>query len=119
MLRGRNELKEAERICAQYHGAGPLRVLARLYHKSPKLLGGSNRKSLEHYERALSIAPENSVTLLYAAELAIDDRDFNRAVALLTKLISNSNDPDWEFENRRDRAVAQQLLEDLKTRTIK
>src|SRR5262245_5616445 len=71
----RLELKNAVRISEGYHDAGPLRVLARLEHKSPKLLGGSLKRSRELFDRALAIAPSNSVTLIYAAELAMRTGD--------------------------------------------
>ncbi|MEW6212979.1 MAG: TRAP transporter TatT component family protein, partial [Acidobacteriota bacterium] len=98
-------------IAADYHDAGPLRVLGRLYHKAPPLLGGSRRRSRECFDRALEIAPSNSVTLIYAAEFLIDMKEPSRAAALLEKIIELPVDPAWEFENRRDKARAQTMLE--------
>ncbi|HKQ04837.1 MAG TPA: TRAP transporter TatT component family protein [Blastocatellia bacterium] len=106
----RAELKMAARVNEAYHDAGPLRVLARLSHRTPRWLGGSLRKSEKYYDRALEIAPHNSVTLLYAAELALEKKQPERAQLLLEVLLSLPNDADWEYENRRDRDTARRLL---------
>lgn len=106
----RSELKMAAKINESYHDAGPLRVLGRLAHKAPRLLGGSQRLSEKYYNRALEVAPANTVTLLYAAELAMARKQLPRALSLLRLLHSLPNDPDWEYENRRDRELAHELL---------
>jgi len=113
MLWARSELKLAAKLNEDYHGAGPLRVLGRLEHKAPRLLGGSRNRSRQCFDRALKVAPENSVTRLYAAELAIDEGDHDRAESLLRQIIESPVDPEWEFENRRDRELARALLEKL------
>jgi tetratricopeptide (TPR) repeat protein len=113
LLRARKELTRARQIAARYHDAGPLRVLGRLYHKAPPLLGGSRHRSRECFERALEIAPSNSVTLIYAAEFFIDMKEQSRAAALLEKIIEMPLDPAWEFENLRDKARARKMLERL------
>jgi hypothetical protein len=110
VVKARGHLKRAVAIRESYHGAGPLRVLGRLYHKAPWFLGGSPMRSRLSYERALSLAPANSVTLLYAAELAIERGDLNRAARILQKIVDSPLDPDWEFENRRDKELARTLL---------
>ena len=110
ILRARSELKRAIEISESYHGAGPLRVLARLEHKAPRFLGGNRDRSRARFDRALSIAPDNTVTLLYAAELALDEGDRQRTVELLTRIIASPADPEWEFESLRDRGIAESLL---------
>jgi hypothetical protein len=113
LLEAKRNLRRACEIAESYHGAGPLRVLGRLEHKSPKLLGGSLERSRLYYDRALAIAPTNSVTLVYAAELEIDRRDSEKAVALLQRILTLPIDPDWEFENIRDKTLATSMLEGL------
>jgi|SRR6185295_7226225 hypothetical protein len=115
ILRARSELKRAIEISESYHGAGPLRVLARLEHKTPRFLGGSRDRSRARFNRALSIAPDNTVTLLYAAELALDEGDRQRTVELLERIIASPADPEWEFESSRDREIAKSLLARLIT----
>ena len=79
-------------------------------HKTPWFLGGSLKRSRIYFDRALEIAPANTVTLIYAAELAIDSGDRNRAVELLERVLASPVDPDWEFENLRDRGLALEML---------
>ena len=116
LLRARRELKKAADICESYHGAGPLRVLGRLEHHAPLLLGGSRGRSLGYFERALATA-SNSVTMIYAAELMAAIGDRHRASELLQKVISLQVDPEWEFENLRDRQLAQGMLGKLQARS--
>jgi hypothetical protein len=113
LLKARWALGRACEISEDYHGAGPLRVLGRLDHKSPRILGGNLERSLIHYERALAIAPTNTVTLVYAAQLQIDRRDLKRAAFLLETVMGLPIDPDWEFENIRDKNLAKSMLERL------
>jgi len=107
----RLELKRAAQIDERYHGAGPLRVLARLAHKAPKLLGGNRKRSRALFDRALEIAPTNSVTLIYAAELALETGDRDRGCTLLEQALGAPADPEWEFEINRDRERARFLLD--------
>jgi hypothetical protein len=104
LRRARLELKRAIEIDERYHCAGPLRVLGRLHHKAPRILG----------DRALAIAPSNSVTLIYAAELAIANGERDRASDLLRLVIESPIDAEWEFENSRDRELARSLLKRIK-----
>jgi tetratricopeptide (TPR) repeat protein len=110
VLRARSELKRAVEIAENYHGAGPLRVLARLEHRAPRLLGGNRKRSRAYFDRAMAIA-RNKVTLLYAAELALDEGERERAAGLLEEIIASPSEPEWEFENSRDRETARSLLE--------
>ena len=112
----RIELSRAIEIDERYHDAGPLRVLGRLNHKAPRVLGGSRKRSRELLDRALLIAPSNTVTLAYAAELAFDNGEIERAAVLLRRLIESPIDVEWEFENNRDRQLAHSLLEQLDRR---
>ena len=111
LLRARRELKRSAAISESYHGAGPLRVLGRLEHHAPLFLGGSRKRSLGYFERALD-ATANSVTMIYAAELLLLIGDRPRASDLLRKIISLPVDPEWEFEILRDRKLAQLMLDD-------
>jgi hypothetical protein len=110
VIKAKRSLGRAIRISSEYHDAGPLRVLGRLNHKAPWFLGGSLKRGREYLDRAIEIAPANSVTLLYAAELAIDAGERDRAARLLEQLLASAIEPGWEFENRRDRALAKEML---------
>jgi hypothetical protein len=109
-LRARQALLKAIAIDASYHGAGPLRVLARLQHKLPRLLGGGIARACENYEHALRLAPANTVTRIYFAELLFEIGEIDRARAELEEVLNARLDPDWAFETERDQRLAREML---------
>lgn len=78
-LRAKRELRRASSLDASYHAAGPLRVLARLESRLPRLLGGGHARARVHFEEAIRLAPANTVTRLYFAELLLESGDTTRA----------------------------------------
>lgn len=113
VFRARRQLKTAVEIDEAYHDAGPLRVLARLGHRSPRWLAGGKKESQINYERATAIAPSNTVNRIYYAELLLDIGDKGRAQEQLEYLIAGPTDPEWIFENTRDKQLAESLLRKL------
>ena len=109
-LRARRSLRRAVTLDAAYHAAGPLRVLARLEAKLPTWLGGGRERATADFEQALALAPANTVTRLYFAELLIEAGDEARARNELEALLATSPDPAWAFETKRDRRIAQAML---------
>ncbi|HEX8710189.1 MAG TPA: TRAP transporter TatT component family protein [Pyrinomonadaceae bacterium] len=112
-LRARRSLGRAVRLDPAYHGAGPLRVLARLQSRLPFVLGGGRGRARVNYERAISLAPANTVTRLYFAELLLETGDDTRARLELEALLNLPFDSGWAFEIRRDRRIARELLNGL------
>jgi tetratricopeptide (TPR) repeat protein len=112
-LRARRALQRAVQLDAAYHAAGPLRVLARLQHKLPRLLGGGRESARANFERAIELAPANTVTRLYFAELLVETGDKSRARLELDALLNAPPDPGWAFETERDRKIARKLLDEL------
>ena len=117
LLSARRNLLRATDISESYHGAGPLRVRGRLEQKAPWFLGGSRKKSRYCLEKAHEIAPTNTVTLIYLSELALEMGETERAVKALNDVIAVEIDPAWEFENRRDRKLAREMLNRLGRKT--
>jgi len=113
-LRAKRVLSRAALINPAYHGAGSLRVLARLLHKLPRLLGGNTNRALAFFERAIELAPSNTVTRLYFAETLLEMGDATRARAQLEALLNAPLDPAWAFETARDRRRALDLLQRMK-----
>jgi len=113
LLGARRDLARGMDISESYHGAGPLRVRGRLEHKAPWFLGGGLKKARRCLERAHELAPANTVTLIYLAELALEMGDTARAVKALEDTIAVEIDGDWEFENRRDKLLARKMLNRL------
>jgi uncharacterized protein (TIGR02996 family) len=108
--RARRSLKRAIALDAAYHAAGPLRVLARLEAKLPALLGGGFNRARANFEKAIALAPANTVTRLYYAELLAEAGDHANARAQLQALLAAPTDPAWAFETTRDRRLAQAML---------
>jgi tetratricopeptide (TPR) repeat protein len=109
----KSELTAAVRIDAAYHAAGPLRVLGRLQHHLPVYLGGGLKRAAALYREAIRLAPSNTVTRLYFAELLAHAGDKEGARKELLFLLHLPNDPEWEFELERDRQRAREILKRL------
>ncbi|HUQ33693.1 MAG TPA: TRAP transporter TatT component family protein [Pyrinomonadaceae bacterium] len=106
----RRSLRRAVRIDAAYHGAGPLRVLARLQHKLPRILGGGRARARANFERAIELEPANTVTRIYFAEFLLEMGDTNQARLELDALLNAPPDDAWAFEQKRDRRLARKML---------
>lgn len=109
-LKAKRELHRAVAINPAHHGAGPLRVLARLESKLPRLLGGGAKRARLRFEDALRLAPSNIVTRLYFAELLLECGDTERARAELQAVLAIPFDPAWAFEINRDQTRAREIL---------
>lgn len=109
-LGARRELKRAVSLNASYHAAGPLRVLARLEAKLPRLFGGSRKRALSHFEEAVRLAPANTVTRLYFAEALLERGERERARYELEALLAAPFDAAWAFEIERDKMRAREIL---------
>jgi tetratricopeptide (TPR) repeat protein len=103
-------IEKAAAVDEEYHFAGPLRVLGRLTHLKPLILGGSLDRALEIFRRAVQIAPGNSTTLLYYAQALIADRQPALAKKVLAQIIDAPEDPDWKWEQARDKKLAREEL---------
>lgn len=115
-LRAKRSLERAARINPAYHAAGPLRVLARLKHKLPRLFGGGHKRARADFARAIELAPANTVTRVYFAEMLIDAGDTSNALTELEAVLNSPPDTAWAFETTRDHSRAQELLQRLKAR---
>jgi tetratricopeptide (TPR) repeat protein len=112
-LRARRSLHRAVSINPAYHAAGPLRVLARLQHKLPRLFGGGRHRAQACFERATALAPANTVTRLYFAEMLLEAGDYARARSELEAILNTPPDMAWAFETARDRSRASEMLQRL------
>jgi tetratricopeptide (TPR) repeat protein len=113
ILKAKGALSKAIAIEASYHGAGPVRVLARLQHHVPRLLGGGVAAARAKFERAIDLAPENTVTRLFFAELLLKIGEIERARSELEVVLNTPLDPDWAFEIERDQRLAEEMMKQL------
>jgi tetratricopeptide (TPR) repeat protein len=109
-LSAKHSLTRAVRLDAAFHDAGPLRVLARLQHKLPRLLGGGSTRARANFERAIQLAPANTVTRLYFAEMLSETGDKERMRDELEALLNAPYDARWAFESERDSKIARKML---------
>ena len=112
-IRARRSLVRAVRLDAAYHGAGPLRVLARLQQRLPRVVGGGRKHARTNFERAIHLRPANTVTRLYFAELLLEMGDAGRARLELEALLNTPHNPLWAFEQERDRQLARKMLDEM------
>ena len=108
--RAQKQLNRAAQIDEKYHFAGPLRVLGRVTHLKPLILGGNLDYALAFFERALQIAPGNSTTLLYYADALIADNQPALARRTLKQIIAAPPLENWIWESERDRELAQKMM---------
>jgi tetratricopeptide (TPR) repeat protein len=111
--RAMRELSRTNQIDSSYHMAGPLRVLARLQHKLPRFLGGDSNRARANYKAAINVAPTNTVTRIYFAELLWESGERDLARAQLQFVLNVPSYPDWAFETDRDKRIAKQMLTKL------
>jgi tetratricopeptide (TPR) repeat protein len=112
------ELREAVQIDSSYHGAGPLRVLARLQHKLPRLLGGGVGSARTNYKAAVNLAPENTVTRIYFAELLLELGEQDLAGEQLEFVLKVPTNPGWAFETERDKQIAREMRAKLQNGVV-
>ena len=112
-LSARRSLMLAVQLDPAFHAAGPLRVLARLQHKLSRLLGGGTSRALANFEGSIRLAPANTVTRLYFAEMLLESGDKEHARAELEALLNAPLDPQWAFESERDRRIARRMLDEM------
>lgn len=92
--------------------AGAHFALGMLYYKLPgwPLSFGDNNRALEYMTAAVELAPDNTTYRLGLAELLLDMRRRDDAIALLEAVIEMPLTPDEPVESAEDKIKAQELL---------
>jgi tetratricopeptide (TPR) repeat protein len=117
-IRAYRVLNRAINLDRTYHGAGPLRVFARLQHKLPQVLSGGTAAAVRNYEEALAIDPNNTVTRIYFADLLLESGRIEEAKDQLEEILRVPANPDWSFEINRDRKLASELLAKMSSSSL-
>lgn len=110
VFRAKAALEKAIHIDAAYHSAGPLRVLARLQQKLPRVLGGGLQKASKTYREAIAQAPANTVTRIYFAECLLELGERDAAHKECEAVLNAPYDSGWSFEIERDKKLAIEML---------
>ncbi len=110
------ELKQVQVMDETYDQAGVHRVLGRIYFEAPSwpISVGNKKKSLEHLQTAVRLAPDYSTNHLYLAETLLDEGNKDRAKAELEKVLQDGQNAMHPQALRDDRHEARRLLGEIK-----
>ncbi len=110
------ELKQSLSLDETYDQAGVHRVLGRIYFEAPAwpISVGDKKKSLQHLETAVRLAPQNSTNHLYLAETMLDLGNKDQAREELQKVLQEGLNGLHPKAREEDRREAQRLLEEMK-----
>ena len=96
-----------------YEEGGAYRIMGRIDHKVPWLFGGRKSRGHDYYQKALAIAPSNTYTHLFLAELLLDEDKTEDAHKELMLIMGVSNNPKWAYDIKVNQAEARKLLEEI------
>ncbi len=111
-----DELKRVLTLDETYDQAGGHRVIGRIYFEAPSwpISVGDKKKSLQHLETAVRLAPGNSTNHLYLAETLLDMGKKDQAREELQKVLQDGQKAQDPKALREDRQEARRLLEEMK-----
>lgn len=97
-----------------YEDGGPHRVLGRLLHQIPGIVGGSKSEAVKHLAQAVKLGSQRWLNHIYLAQVYIDQDKKTEAKALLQQVIAGPAQPGLEPEYADWSAEAKKLLEGMK-----
>lgn len=106
----KKEMRKVLKLNDTYEGGGAYVVLGRVYSQVPGILGGSDKKARQYYEKAREICPTNSLNLLFMAETYWDLKEKAVAVKTLEELLAMEPNPRWVPETQKHQKEARKLL---------
>lgn len=111
-----DELKRVLILDETYDQAGAHRVMGRIYFEAPSwpISVGDKKKSLQHLETAVRLAPGNSTNHLYLAETLLDQGKKDRARSELEKVLQDGQNALHPGALKEDRQEARRLLGEMK-----
>jgi hypothetical protein len=111
-----DELKRVLILDETYDQAGAHRVLGRIYFEAPSwpISVGDKKKSLQHLETAVRLAPNHSTNHLYLAETLLDQGKKDQARPELEKVLQDGQNGLHPQALREDRREARRLLAEMK-----
>lgn len=111
------QLKQAVALNQSYDQAGPHRILGRIYFQAPgwPMSVGDIRKSLEHLQAAVRLAPNNSTNHLFLAQTLARLHFRSLAEQQLKMVLKSTQHATTPQELEEDRLEAHRLLVQLRT----
>ena len=110
----KKELETVLTIDASYQQGSADRALGRWFFRVPRLLGGSNDKSVEHLKKSLTYAPESSATHYFLAETYLEMDKNGDAQRELELVLSAPLHPEWTPEDKEFKEKAAALLKKMR-----
>ncbi|BBM84273.1 tetratricopeptide repeat protein [Candidatus Uabimicrobium amorphum] len=106
--------KKAAEIDGSFSNAGPHRLLGYIYLQAPESLGiGDLDLAIEHFEKAMEIAPNYAGNLVARAQVHIEDDELEEARELLQQVVSREDFVDMSHALQESKKEAQKLLESI------
>ncbi len=111
------ELERAVVLDETYDQAGAHRVLGRIYYEAPgwPMSVGDLKKSLEHLQAAVRLAPDNSTNHLYLAQTLYRLHYPSLAQQQLEQVLTSSQHAVKTQDLEEDKQEARRLLSDMKS----
>ena len=105
-------LKKTIELDPTYAHAGAYRLLGLIQQKLPGILGGSNDRALEYFQKAVETAPDEPLNFQFLAVLLHDDLGrSSQAVEIAKKGLQLPEPEANRLESKEARADLQKLLE--------
>ena len=106
--------KKAVEIDGSFSNAGPHRLLGYIYLQAPESLGiGDLDLAIEHFTKAMEIAPNYAGNLVARAQVHIEDDELEEAKKLLQQVITRQDFVDMPHALQESKKEAQKLLDSI------
>lgn len=109
----KSDMAKVEKMAPGYLQGGPARVLGRLYHQLPWIVGGSNSKAEKYLTQAVGQGPAFYLQHLYLAELYLDEGEPAKAKTLIDRVLSGKPAAGFEPEDKEWKTRAKKLAAKL------
>jgi tetratricopeptide (TPR) repeat protein len=90
-------LEKAKKTDATYASAGAYRTLAILYSKAPGFLGGDNEKARSYIKKAIELAPNEPLNIVFYAKFLINDDNKPKAIKTISSFIKRADPLKFPF----------------------
>lgn len=94
----------------RYSHGGPYRILGRLYHKLPALVGGNNKKAEHYLRKSIEAGPGYLLNYLYLAAVLQDEGKVKESRQLVAQVKARPLLPGWKPECVFWKKVADDIL---------
>lgn len=82
----------------------------------PGLFGGSNAEAEKHLRQSLTYNPNSTSSLVFLAEVLVDEGRTADAIEVLKRAIAAPVDPEWAPEDAEFKAQARRMLDEISER---